>query len=96
IFGNTDNIIADFESYRKQAATIFSKGKNITDSERGMLDVIRITCNLTKEQQKQIEDELKEKYQKPSTNETKPKLCHVCGKTLKTGIFCTGCGAKTG
>ncbi|MBU4222268.1 MAG: PQQ-binding-like beta-propeller repeat protein [Euryarchaeota archaeon] len=95
IFGNTDNIIADFESYKKQAATIFSKGKEITESERGMLDVMRISCNLTKQQQKQIEDGLEVKYQKPSIDETIQKICPVCGKTIH-GIFCTGCGAKTG
>lgn len=95
IFGDKNIETADFERYRKQATAIFSKGKNITD-ERGMLDVLRISCNLTKEQQKQIEDDIQEKLNKTSINEIKEKSCPACGKNVQQGSFCGDCGTKLG
>ncbi|MBU4223539.1 MAG: Ig-like domain-containing protein [Euryarchaeota archaeon] len=81
---NQSNLNADFERYRKQATALYSKGKNITDSERGMLDVIRITCNLTKEQQKQIENEIIKKQKEE--NIVLIEVVDESGKPIK-GIF---------
>lgn len=95
IFESPNILDSNIETYRQQAMAVFNKGK-ITTEERVLLDVLRINSDMTKEQQKKIEDEIKEilSEKKQTVNHTTGKTCLNCGKAMQNGMFCAECGAK--
>ena len=95
VFLNKNNQTANLEAYRQQAIAVLRKGKP-TQDERALLDVLRIKCDLTKEQQKQIEAEILQMLPKNNAivTETRTQKCSNCGKTSHDAIFCPECGTK--
>ena len=80
---------ANIEMYREQASQLlYGKGKIFKD-DRDKLDMLRVCYDLTKEQQKQINDELLDEY---SMMKIKCSNCFKINNNDKE--FCIVCGAQ--
>ena len=95
VFSNQNEDTTGLEVYRKQSCKAYSKGY-VDDDVKNILDVLRVSQGLTREQQKEIDDEMLKKYSTNHSSDNDSNIkCSNCNKINNSNTkFCAECGVQ--